>query len=772
MNKSTSNTAEEDLENEDERNRSTLLPVIGTNTGYLLLIAAIVLRVLSRENRPFYTGATGYNLFVSFLFVGALGFYVCGKLSETEVELPANSALLSVIAFFAWLSVTTLFSIYLFSSRMAFGTWIGHLAGLLLLVLIATNNRSLLKYPIAATLASIGCMILYGWYQRLLLYPHLTSQIEKKPELLEGVISPHMYREFMSRLTGFQPSGVLLNPNSLGAIASIGTLLGTGILIFYGLRKWRSEDRMRAFLAFIASGLLMFLLVPLFIWTDSKGVPIAFAAGLTGGVVIGLRKFLESYWPTLVTGLVLLVVAVAGIAFSAGWFNHTSPTSSMGFRMGYWSATLDVARTHPVTGTGLHNLQFAYTRHKPAWAGETRRAHNDYLDLAAEIGIPGLLLFLLVWGLLFVRLIGRTNDNGKDPPESEPATSDTMSPPFILSLVVGIVSLLMMMGLQVAPSFRGFDTTIMRFGLLAVWSGFFVGFSTCLSELEPFLTSRKAGRWILSAAVLFYLVHALVDFDLYVPAVAWALWMTVALLLAPGRGFRDRRVTLSVPGLTGQLISLFILGGLVAILLRGASLFHTAFRWKSLQKNQQEQRPESVRRNFRTLLDKRPGDLILHMEFSQFIHTTYCMNPPTDRRSSLRKIMKQVADKWFPRCVSQLAQANSHFGQYWGIHFRMYRQIRDHRQRINSTPDLSVEEVEPGGVSRRKARKALKKAKTLYPKRPRIRYELGRLYRGLDRPDRARQEFRSALGLHKNQPGQQLKLSEEALREIRDYLDR
>ncbi|GIV17498.1 MAG: hypothetical protein KatS3mg022_2933 [Armatimonadota bacterium] len=76
---------------------------------------------------------------------------------------------------------------------------------------------------------------------------------------------------------------------------------------------------------------------------------------------------------------------------------------SGGFRVWTWRGTLRMVQAHPLLGTGLGTYEIAYPRY--ALVGFTRLAHNSYLQMAAEAGLPALVLLLstlgvLAWGAL------------------------------------------------------------------------------------------------------------------------------------------------------------------------------------------------------------------------------------------------------------------------------------------------------------------------------------------------------------------------------------
>ncbi len=123
-----------------------------------------------------------------------------------------------------------------------------------------------------------------------------------------------------------------------------------------------------------------------------------------GVVVLGLLK--ERKYVLFIAG----IVAVAAVVMVAA--DPDSPNrivknlereynleDPMG-RLFIWSTTLDMVEDHPILGVGQGNYKPVYgetmpqsTRRKQAHA----HAHNDVLNFAAVSGVPGMLLYLVVW---------------------------------------------------------------------------------------------------------------------------------------------------------------------------------------------------------------------------------------------------------------------------------------------------------------------------------------------------------------------------------------
>ncbi|MCF8369652.1 MAG: O-antigen ligase family protein [Bacteroidales bacterium] len=76
------------------------------------------------------------------------------------------------------------------------------------------------------------------------------------------------------------------------------------------------------------------------------------------------------------------------------------------WRVEMWNATTEVIRDNPLTGVGGGNWKIAiypyYSKYQPSVYRHWRNPHNDYLQVGAEKGVPGLILYLSFLTLLIV----------------------------------------------------------------------------------------------------------------------------------------------------------------------------------------------------------------------------------------------------------------------------------------------------------------------------------------------------------------------------------
>ena len=69
-------------------------------------------------------------------------------------------------------------------------------------------------------------------------------------------------------------------------------------------------------------------------------------------------------------------------------------------RLNYWKACPDMAKDFPF-GSGIGTFGSIYPKYKVPQAREVQLAHNSFLQLWTEIGLLGILSFLLVWVMFF-----------------------------------------------------------------------------------------------------------------------------------------------------------------------------------------------------------------------------------------------------------------------------------------------------------------------------------------------------------------------------------
>ena len=145
--------------------------------------------------------------------------------------------------------------------------------------------------------------------------------------------------------------------------------------------------------------------------TASRGGAIAFVIAF-GAVIIAMR---HAGWGTRLVGGALLVGAiVVGVTElpASSWDRLATAREELtggdlNYRREIWSVGFRSFGEHPLRGVGAGG----YTTLTAAHMDEAFVAHNAFLSVAVELGIPGLLIFLAVFGLALLNALRLSGDD-------------------------------------------------------------------------------------------------------------------------------------------------------------------------------------------------------------------------------------------------------------------------------------------------------------------------------------------------------------------------
>jgi len=180
--------------------------------------------------------------------------------------------------------------------------------------------------------------------------------------------------------------------NALGIVAALGLLISLGLAAHARSRKRRALWLMPSI-----------VLVPTFVWTESRGGSFALVVGL-GVLAVAERRRFSNALPgsrgmhraigaTLAAAVVCVVVVAA--------FRTDRP---LGPRVDYWSAAWSQWEENAWLGAGAGTFA-RYWQHEEAPVA-VRDAHSLYLETFAELGPVGLVLLL---GALAIPLLAALN---------------------------------------------------------------------------------------------------------------------------------------------------------------------------------------------------------------------------------------------------------------------------------------------------------------------------------------------------------------------------
>ncbi|MEC3881795.1 O-antigen ligase family protein [Parapedobacter sp. 10938] len=228
------------------------------------------------------------------------------------------------------------------------------------------------------------------------------------------VLAIAQYTDFLPvHYRGAKVTGLFFNPGPFGIYSSVLSVL---LYTFFVVNLMAKR-----YLYSIIQGVAFIVAAWIVIITDSRSAWV--------GGVIGL--FLVSVWLALKLGYfgkirkvgwfkwacaIILVIGLFG-----AWKAYLFKKDSADGRLLIWSSTLSMIGDHCYTGVGGGNFAPQYLNYQSSYfkknglqnrfeklAGDTRYAFNDVLQIAAEFGIIGLIIFLAIVFLILNQLFGTT----------------------------------------------------------------------------------------------------------------------------------------------------------------------------------------------------------------------------------------------------------------------------------------------------------------------------------------------------------------------------
>ena len=211
------------------------------------------------------------------------------------------------------------------------------------------------------------------------------------------------------------------NEGSLALLLALGVVAALAVLLQARATAWRTAAgaALLVLLAGIAANPGLTALLALL--AGASVVAIA-ALGRRALLVIGGAVALVVVAAVTIPQLRTRVAAATAAARAGDW------DALLTYRLGPWAAASEMARARPLLGVGpgTFGAEFATSRlaaelrHRrrfvlPRETSTFSEAHDDYLQLAAECGVPALLAALAALGLLLASLGGKlARDDGDD----------------------------------------------------------------------------------------------------------------------------------------------------------------------------------------------------------------------------------------------------------------------------------------------------------------------------------------------------------------------
>ena len=185
--------------------------------------------------------------------------------------------------------------------------------------------------------------------------------------------------------------GTFDNPNVFAEYLE--HIIPATLVLFFTMRK-----RLNKLLAALVGGAMVLCLI----MTFSRAAWLGFAAAV---LFIFVLKF-SKYIPALIAGGIAAVPLLPRVVLTRIMTIGNVRDTSNAYRMNAWEGTLNMIRDFWITGVGFGYWAFKNTFLEYSIGGTlVWHSHNMYLELAAEMGIFGLLTFLWVMFLIFKSVI-------------------------------------------------------------------------------------------------------------------------------------------------------------------------------------------------------------------------------------------------------------------------------------------------------------------------------------------------------------------------------
>lgn len=210
-------------------------------------------------------------------------------------------------------------------------------------------------------------------------------------------------------------TGTFKMPNDLGAYLALSLpfMIGYFVSSWQSLRKQKHGIWLIVALSFVVVIMTTNLLLTL---TRAAWVSVAIAITIITiymlvSRLVELASVKESLKVVLIGVVLLISIYVVSVILIPQHIKSRfltiikHPTGFMGERPQYWRTSIELIQKYPLTGIGLGRFRHEYQLNGPAEQYNIPyHAHNIYLHIAVEHGIPSLFLFLWIVVIIWKRI--------------------------------------------------------------------------------------------------------------------------------------------------------------------------------------------------------------------------------------------------------------------------------------------------------------------------------------------------------------------------------
>jgi O-antigen ligase len=322
-----------------------------------------------------------------------IGSWLLRGLARREINIPFVPLLWPLTIFVGWATISLLWAPSYEYAVPEVIKWIEII--LVMLMVVDARDRWSASWVIAGVLAS-------GVFQASLgIWQYGLRGIG--PETFR--ISGHLYRAY----------GTFEQPNPYAGYIGLIWPIAAGLLIGQ-ISNLKSQIRSATCALLLAICVLLLVAALVFSWSrgawmGALAAVVVMAAALprrvwlgVGGVALAIAMLLSANTIGLLPNAIrsrltdftqqVQVFDVRGVGINDANYAVLE-------RLAHWQAAGEMIRYHPWTGVGFSNYEPTYAHYALMnWPISLGHAHNYYLNVTAELGIPGLLAYLLMWGAI------------------------------------------------------------------------------------------------------------------------------------------------------------------------------------------------------------------------------------------------------------------------------------------------------------------------------------------------------------------------------------
>ena len=307
------------------------------------------------------------DLLILLLMIFMLGILIFNLLVKDQYSISPKIADIPVLIFAVVITIATVTSIDRSGSFRDLAIHLSSL-GFVAVIVLSIKSRKNLNILLTFFVLAQTLVALYGISQYF-------TGVELDPAWVDEANNPEIFTRIFS---------VFGNPNILAEYLILG--IPVSMSLFFTSKKLLKK------LLFLGTTLILLLTLVL---TLSRGSWLGFAFGVAVFVLLINKKLLLLSIPIGIIGVFVLPDSIIHRISSIG----NLADSSNAYRIVIWAMTLKIIRENWLVGLG-----FGYAPFKQVFESNIRtmpifHAHNTYLEITAELGIVGILLFV---ALLFV----------------------------------------------------------------------------------------------------------------------------------------------------------------------------------------------------------------------------------------------------------------------------------------------------------------------------------------------------------------------------------